>query len=161
MPEFPSALLALVAAIEKDFTPGSIEPTGRSTDLAIDGDGFFIVQGKEQKFTRDGSFTLNQANQLVTTAGDFVQGFGVDTNGNVVGGQPQNIQIPLGTLTKAKATTTASFQGNLNANGATSIGASTAPAYSGSSFTASPVSFINSMATVMSSDFEIMSSNTA
>src|SRR5213080_649620 len=63
---------AVVASIEKDFAPGAIEPTGKSTDFAIDGDGFFVVQGKEQSFTRDGSFTLNDHNELVTTAGDFV-----------------------------------------------------------------------------------------
>src|SRR5213079_205412 len=58
---------AVVSSIEKDFSNGAIEPTGRATDLAIDGDGFFVVQGKEQKYTRDGTFTLNQANQMVTT----------------------------------------------------------------------------------------------
>src|SRR3954447_12389571 len=35
---------AAVAAIEKDFTPGSIETTGKSTDMAVDGAGFFIVK---------------------------------------------------------------------------------------------------------------------
>src|SRR5437667_11625798 len=69
---------ATMAAIQKDFAPGSIEPTGKPTDLAIDGDGFFVVQGQEQKFTRDGSFALNQSNQLVSTGGDFLQGFRVD-----------------------------------------------------------------------------------
>src|SRR3954464_8500339 len=39
---------AVVASIQKNFTPGPIEPTGKPTDMAIDGDGFFIVQGKEQ-----------------------------------------------------------------------------------------------------------------
>src|SRR4029079_6302564 len=56
---------ATLATIQKDFSPGSIEPTGRATDLAIDGDGFFIVTGKEQRYTRDGSFVLNSSNQLV------------------------------------------------------------------------------------------------
>src|SRR5690606_36101182 len=68
---------ATVSAIEKDWTNGTIEPTGRATDMPIDGNGFFIVQGKSQMFTRDGSFTLNSANQLVTQSGEFVQGFGV------------------------------------------------------------------------------------
>src|SRR5439155_3761100 len=94
---------AVVSSIEKDFSAGAIEPTGRATDFAIDGEGFFVVQGKEQKYTRDGSFTLNNANQLVTTGGEFVQGFGVDDNGNVVAGTLQNIQVPLGGLTKAQA----------------------------------------------------------
>ena len=55
--------------------------------MAIDGDGFFIVQGEEQRYTRDGSFSLNSANQLVTSTGEFVQGFGVDADGNVAPGQ--------------------------------------------------------------------------
>src|SRR5215212_6386160 len=55
---------AQIASIEKDFTQGSVETTGKDTDMAIDGDGFFVVQGTEQKFTRDGSFSLNSANQL-------------------------------------------------------------------------------------------------
>src|SRR5881409_4000613 len=50
---------ASVAAIERDFTTGSIEATGQPTDLALDGEGFFVIQGKEQRFTRDGSFSLN------------------------------------------------------------------------------------------------------
>src|SRR5687767_666681 len=41
---------ASVGAIEKDFTTGSIETTGKPTDMAMDGDGFFIVQGTDQKF---------------------------------------------------------------------------------------------------------------
>src|SRR3954469_13845927 len=35
---------AVVAAVEKNFSPGAIEPTGRGTDMAIDGEGFFVVQ---------------------------------------------------------------------------------------------------------------------
>jgi flagellar hook protein FlgE len=109
---------SVVAAIEKDWSAGSIEPTGKPTDLAIDGDGFFIVQGKEQKFTRDGSFTLNSNNDLVTTGGDYVQGFAADDTGNIIAGALGTINIPMGSLTKAQATENAAFQGNLNADGA-------------------------------------------
>src|SRR3954452_24025949 len=109
---------ATVAAIQKDFSAGSIEPTGKLTDLAIDGDGFFVVQGKEQKYTRDGSFELNESNQMVNTGGDLVQGFGVDANGKVISGRQKNIQIPLGSLPKAQATENGAFQGNLNASSA-------------------------------------------
>jgi flagellar hook protein FlgE len=109
---------AVVGSIETDFSAGEIQTTGVDTDMAIDGDGFFVVQGKQQEYTRDGSFTLNQNDQLVNSAGDFVQGYGVDADGNVQTGSLQNITIPLGTLTKAKATENASFQGNLDANGA-------------------------------------------
>lgn len=115
---------AAVAAIQKDFSPGTIEPTGKPTDMAIDGDGFFIVQGKEQRFTRDGSFVLNSANELVTTSGDYVQGFGVDEEANIIAGQLQNITIPIGSLTSAKATENVKLEGNLNANGTIATGAS-------------------------------------
>ena len=115
---------ATVASIEKNWNAGSIEPTGRDTDLAIDGNGFFIVQGKERFYTRDGSFNLNSKNELVTSDGQYVQGFGVDENENVVAGQLQNLTIPLGGLTKAAATKTADLSGNLNAGGALSSGSS-------------------------------------
>jgi flagellar hook protein FlgE len=115
---------AQVAAIEKDWTNGAIEPTGKATDLAIEGEGFFVIQGTDQRFTRDGSFNLNSANQLVTTNGDFVQGFGVDANFNVVPGRLGNITIPLGAMTNAQATENAFFKGNLNASGAVAAGAS-------------------------------------
>jgi flagellar hook protein FlgE len=115
---------AVVSAIQKDFSPGSIEPTGRATDLAIDGNGFFIVTGQEQRYTRDGSFVLNSSNQLVTTSGDFVQGFGIDENANIIAGSLQNLTIPIGSLTSAKATENAKLEGNLNANGTVASGAS-------------------------------------
>lgn len=115
---------ASVAAIDRDYSTGSIEPTGRATDMAVDGEGFFIVQGKEQRFTRDGSFTLNANNELVTTAGDFVQGFAADEDGNVVPGALTNLAVPLGTATTARATTKVNLQGNFDSSGAIATGAS-------------------------------------
>lgn len=115
---------AALGSIEKDFSPGTIEPTGKSTDMAIEGDGFFIVRGTAQRYTRDGSFTLNSSNQLVTTSGDFVQGYGIDDNYNIVPGQLQNISIPLGGLTAAQQTEHVRLEGNLNADGNIGTGAS-------------------------------------
>jgi flagellar hook protein FlgE len=115
---------AVVATIEKDFSNGALEPTGKPTDLALDGDGFFIVQGSEQTYTRDGSFSLNSQNQLVTGSGQFVQGFGVDADGNIASGRLGDITIPLGTTTEARQTTRAMMEGNLNANGPVASGAS-------------------------------------
>jgi len=52
------------------FTQGSIEPTGRSLDIAIDGEGFFTVSdGQQERYTRDGVFTLNADGELVLSAG--------------------------------------------------------------------------------------------
>ena len=113
-----------VAAIEKDFTAGSIEPTGKSTDLAIEGAGFFVVKGADQTYTRDGSFQLDSNNQLVTTAGGLVQGYGVDTGFKVVPGKLGALRIPLGASSTAQATQAVNLTGNLDAAGALANGAS-------------------------------------
>lgn len=115
---------SVVASVQKNFTPGAIQATGQATDMAIEGAGFFVVKGARQLFTRDGTFTLNSANQLVTGSGNFVQGYGVDANGNIQTGAVQNITIPLGATAVAKATGNAAMQGNLNASGAVASGAS-------------------------------------
>lgn len=115
---------AQVAAIQKNFNPGSIENTGIGTDLAIEGDGFFIVDGGKTAYTRDGSFSVNEDNYLVSSKGEYVQGFGVDKDFNVIPGVLQNLEIPVNNLTIAEATTKVEFKGNLNAAGDKSTGAS-------------------------------------
>ena len=56
-----------------DLHSGSINPTGNNTDMAIEGDGFFSVQtGAGTRYTRNGSFHLNVARQIVTQDGDLV-----------------------------------------------------------------------------------------
>lgn len=58
-----------------DFTPGSLQQTGRSLDVAISGDAFFQVQTQNGvRFTRAGNLTLNNVGQLVTQKGDLVVG---------------------------------------------------------------------------------------
>lgn len=66
-----------------DFSQGSLRETGNTYDLALSGDGFFIIQTTNKqgetsiKYTRDGSFTVNKDGYLVTKDGDYV----LDTNG--------------------------------------------------------------------------------
>ncbi len=106
-----------VSGTQRNFTSGSISPTGVNTDLAIEGDGFFIVErDSEQFFTRSGSFRLNSLNELVSSTGDRVLGFGVDPQFNIVTGQATSLSIPVGSLTIAEATENVSFSGNLNAD---------------------------------------------
>ncbi len=59
----------------KGFTQGTINSTGRDTDLAIQGKGFFAVQlpNGTIKYTRDGSFTKGANGRLVTSAGNILQ----------------------------------------------------------------------------------------
>ncbi|MGN6725068.1 MAG: flagellar hook protein FlgE [Tepidisphaeraceae bacterium] len=116
---------ASVAAIEKDFTQGSFQTTGNNKDMAIDGSGFFIVKGAGgTSYTREGDFTLNGNNELTTNRGDFVMGYGTDGAGNVVQGQLQHLLIPGNLTSAAKASTSATLQGNLDTAGDVASGAS-------------------------------------
>lgn len=107
-----------VGAVQKDFSEGSIQATGVNTDMAIKGDGMFIVDLPEKRiFTRDGTFQLNGENFLTSSGGGFVMGFGVDEQFNTIDGELQRLQIPIGTLTASAATITAKFEGNVNSAG--------------------------------------------
>ena len=62
----------MVASITPDFSQGTIEISSSPTDLAIQGQGFFIVQATsgESLYTRNGIFKLNSESQLVTITGN-------------------------------------------------------------------------------------------
>jgi flagellar hook protein FlgE len=117
-----TGLGAYVQGTSTNFSAGEITSTGVDTDMAINGQGFFVVQGQTQQFTRDGRFTLNNQNQLVTSGGEFVQGYQADAKGVVNTGQLQNVTIPIGSLAQAQATTSASLQGNLDSGGTVATG---------------------------------------
>ena len=107
-----------LAAITRDFSDGGLQPTGVSTHAAIEGSGFFIVEASgSRRFTRDGTFQLDRDFNLVTNNGARVQGYGVDTDFQVVPGVLQDINIPLGVLTIAQATENVNIGGNLNTGG--------------------------------------------
>lgn len=70
-----------VSGIFKSMTQGSLQPTGRPTDLAIDGDGFFVIDmNGTEAYTRDGSFSLDTNGDLVTADGYYV----LDDAGNKI-----------------------------------------------------------------------------
>jgi flagellar hook protein FlgE len=107
-----------VASTQRNFNNGPIGGTGVATDIAIEGDGFFIVDvAGAQHFTRAGNFLLNPNNDLVTQSGARVLGYAVNEQFNIEDGNLVPISIPVGTLTLAEATTAVTFNGNLNAAG--------------------------------------------
>jgi flagellar basal-body rod protein FlgF len=58
-----------------DFSQGAFQQTGSPLDVAIDGEGFFVVQtARGERFTRNGAFQINNNGELVTSAGDRVLG---------------------------------------------------------------------------------------
>jgi len=105
-----------VAAIQRNFKQGGFDSTGFQGDLAVEGDGFFILDagGGRQVYTRDGAFHLDAAQTLVSNDGDAVQVFGVDPAGAIVPGTLTSLVIPLGTASQAIPTTQVAMDGRLD-----------------------------------------------
>ncbi|MHC5005227.1 MAG: flagellar hook-basal body complex protein, partial [Planctomycetota bacterium] len=111
---------AVMAGTQRNLNNGSISSTGVPTDVAIEGEGYFIVNSAgEQMYTRAGAFQLNELNDMVTLEGGELMGYGVDAQFSVVTGALVPLNIPLGTMTLAEATQNVQFRGNLNAAGPT------------------------------------------
>lgn len=102
-----------VAEITPNFNQGTIEISTNPTDLAIQGDGFFIVEGGngERLYTRNGIFKTNAQNELVTATGNRVLGFGVDESFNIQETTLTPLTIPVGTAAVAQATENVYLQG--------------------------------------------------
>ena len=109
-----------VAGITTNFTQGASQLTGRSTDMMIQGDGFFAVRkGNETYYTRDGSFDFDATGEMVLPGdGALVQGWAA-TNGVIDTSSPlTDLRVPAGTLMGARATAGATFEGNLDSTAA-------------------------------------------
>jgi len=96
------------------WTQGSLENTASPTDLAINGKGFFMVQDDSgaNYFTRAGQFYLDDAGDMVNPDGLYVQGYQIDSNGNL--GNLTTISIPGERISPPSATTEFSFDINLD-----------------------------------------------
>jgi flagellar hook protein FlgE len=107
-----------VAGTQRNFNSGAVNATGDARDLAIEGDGFFIVrQGTETFYTRAGAFRPNAERDLTTISGERLQGYGVDADFNIVTGSLVDLSIPIGGLPIAEATSNVTLAGTLNAAG--------------------------------------------
>lgn len=96
---------------------GALISTNRTLDLAISGGGFFIVKGTngETQYTRAGVFGTDSANYIVNKAGQKLQGYPTDADGNLLTGSLGDLRIKAATL-PAKATDSLEFVANLDAN---------------------------------------------
>ncbi|GIF24222.1 flagellar hook protein FlgE [Actinoplanes tereljensis] len=105
------------AGILSNWAQGSQETTGRSGDMMIQGDGFFITRsGGENLYTRAGSFSFDGNGLLTTATGEPVQGWtAVDGVVNAAG-KPGDITMPLGSTIPPKATSTVTLKGNLSSD---------------------------------------------
>ncbi|HEX4020068.1 MAG TPA: flagellar hook protein FlgE [Acidobacteriaceae bacterium] len=108
-----------VAANSTDFTEGSVSSTGVSSDVALNGNGFFVVNnGGTEEYTRAGDFQTDPNGNLITANGQQVMGYPaangvINTNAPLTG-----IQIPVGETESPQATTNMSLNLNLDSNAA-------------------------------------------
>ncbi len=107
---------AKVSEITPKFTQGTIQISSNPLDLAIQGDGFFIVEGSqgEHLYTRNGQFKTNANNEIVTITGQRVLGYTVDSNFAIQPTGLSPLQIPLGAAAVAQATENVQMKGALN-----------------------------------------------
>ncbi|MGE3706695.1 MAG: flagellar hook protein FlgE, partial [Vicinamibacterales bacterium] len=107
-------------SISPNFKQGGIENTGVPTNVAIQGNGFFVIGGQNgEAYTRAGNFSFDADGVLVTPEGRPVLGYtATDVNGNIITtGAPTSIVVPPGVLRDPVTTTQFSTVSNLN-NGA-------------------------------------------
>jgi flagellar hook protein FlgE len=97
---------AFMATVDTDLSQGTLQDTGRSLDVAMQGRGFFtLTNGTQTFYTRVGSFGIDANRTLVD----------LRTGMRVVGSTGSNITVPTSDTLPAQQTTSVSFQGNLPA----------------------------------------------
>ncbi len=107
-----------IGSIDQNFTQGNLESTGVTTDLAIQGDGFFVASdGQRVFYTRAGNFQLEAEGRLVQPTNGFtVQGIVADSSGSLTSGAAiTDVILPFGQKSPANATSEVQLTGNLDA----------------------------------------------
>jgi flagellar hook protein FlgE len=107
-----------VGDIQQMFTQGTLQNTGVSTDVALNGDGFFVVKGTVEGlssnfYTRAGTFTIDREGALVNPAGLKVQGYAANGDGTFAA-SVSDVQAPTAAL-PARATEMVEVTANLDA----------------------------------------------
>jgi len=114
---------AQVGSIDTLLEQGTLQATNRMLDLAIQGNGFFVVSdGRRIAFTRDGSFDIDANGSLVHKGtGQRVVGWMPDASGNIDTTRPPSassgIAVPIGRTVAGRATSEVLFRGNLALDG--------------------------------------------
>lgn len=119
-----------VSSVISDQTEGSTNSTNIPSNMAISGNGYFVLENAagQPAYTRAGDFTINNAGQMVDPDGNYVMGYPA-TNGVVnTTGALQPISISIGASIQGKQSSDVSITANLNAGNAapTTLSASTA-----------------------------------
>jgi len=107
----------VVGAIDTLQTQGNLSSTGKETDMAIEGNGFFkLSDGIVFRYSRDGSFDISSSGNLVNpSTGYKVQGWGITDAGAIDVTSIGDISIPIGETDGGNSTSEVSITGNINA----------------------------------------------
>jgi flagellar hook protein FlgE len=106
-----------IASVDVLHTQGNLQNTGKMTDCAIQGDGFFILSdGRQEWYTRAGNFNMDENGSLVNPSnGLYVRGWMADAAGVINTTAPvANIRLPIGQIISPRATTEIGFGGLLH-----------------------------------------------
>ncbi len=105
-----------VASIDLLFTDGSAQQTGKNTDVALSGNGLFVVKsGKDTYYTRDGAFEFDaDGNYVLPGSGHYVQGWMAKDGVLTTNGGIENIVVKAGKSMAAKASEKITYENNLN-----------------------------------------------
>ena len=108
-----------VSGTTSNWSQGSLQTTSSSTDMALNGNGFFVVNnGGAQALTRAGNFQLDASGNLITSSGESVMGFGVQNGVVNTSGTLTPLQLPIFQTEPAQATTSVSMTTSLDASAA-------------------------------------------
>jgi flagellar hook protein FlgE len=111
-----------IEGTSSNFTNGSVDSTGTASNMALQGNGYFVVSGNGvTSYTRDGDFSVNSSGQLTTSGGELVMGFPA-TNG-VVTTSGALAPISVSSNGSVSAVATSSFGADVNLDSASAVGA--------------------------------------
>ncbi|MDR1142287.1 MAG: flagellar hook-basal body complex protein [Planctomycetaceae bacterium] len=108
------------AGVSTDFSQGTFKEGMTNSDIAINGNGFLIVQAPNdtrQYYTRNGALKVNGNLDLVTNTGMYVMGYGIDDKFRIQTNTLTNLRIPIGEMHIAEATQQITIEGIVDAVG--------------------------------------------
>jgi len=120
-----------ISSVVTNLSQGAMERTNRPTDVAIEGDGYFMLDNNgQQLFTRNGAFSADGNGMLVSQEGAFVMGWQGNAQTGVINTNttPTPVKIPVGQLMSPAMTTTVTMGGNLPGSAPIDPGAGAIPA---------------------------------
>jgi flagellar hook protein FlgE len=105
-----------IGSVDQLFTQGNVETTGVNTDMAMQGNAFFVVRkGGETYFTRSGNFQLDANGRMVSPTNGFIVQGRMAQDG-IMNDAITDITLPFGQKVAARATTRVTVAGNLNSS---------------------------------------------